>query len=70
MKIRQYIKRMAFFTLMTSILAFFQETWGQVKGDKYDNTYREVKIQHKPAKWHGMRSGLCGHPVCEKRIAC
>ena len=57
MKIRQYIKRMAFFTLMTSILAFFQETWGQVKGDKYDNTYREVKIQHKPAKWHGMRSG-------------
>ena len=57
MKIKQYIKRMASLALMVALLVPVQEAWGQVKGDKYDNTYSEVKIQHKPAKWHAMRSG-------------
>jgi len=52
-----YKKTAALFFLMVAILWPAVEAWGQVKGDKYDNTYREVKIQHKPAKWHGMRSG-------------
>ena len=67
MKIRQYIKRAATLALMVALLAPLQEVWGQaVKGDKYEDTYGQGQnrvttsdkaIQHKAAKWHGMRSG-------------
>lgn len=53
--------------LMVAALWPAAEAWGQaVKGDKYKSSYgsgrNEVTtdnktIQHKPAKWHGMRSG-------------
>ncbi len=52
--------------LMVAILAPLQEAWGQVKGDRYQSSYTygsftvttsDKTIQHKAAKWHGMRSG-------------
>lgn len=47
----------ALFFLMAAILAPVQEAWGQVTGNKYKEDYSSETIQHKAAKWHGMRSG-------------
>lgn len=67
MKITNIYKTTATLALMAAILAPVQEAWGQaVKGNKYKSSYgsggnvvttSDKEIQHKPAKWHGMRSG-------------
>lgn len=52
--------------LMVAALWPAAEAWGQVTGDRYQSSYTygsftvttsDDTIQHKPAKWHGMRSG-------------
>ena len=43
----------ALFFLMVAALWPAAEAWGQ----RYDNRYEDYTIKHKPAKWHGMRSG-------------
>lgn len=59
-------KKTATLALMVAILALPTEAWGQVKGDRYQSSYTygsftvttsDKTIQHKAAKWHGMRSG-------------
>ena len=61
-----YKKTAALIFLMVAALWPAAEAWGQVKGDRYQRFYGngwnrvttyDKKIQHKPAKWHGMRSG-------------
>lgn len=49
----------ALFFLMAAALWPAAEAWGQVKGNRYTNTYQNQKIQHKlSTKWHKLRSGL------------
>ena len=48
-----YKKTAALFFLMAAALWPAAEAWGQ----RYDNRYEDYTIKHKPAKWHGMRSG-------------
>ena len=59
-------KKTATLALMVAILVLPTGAWGQVKGDRYQSSYTygsftvttsDETIQHKPAKWHGMRSG-------------
>lgn len=61
-----YKKTAALFFLMAAALWPAAEAWGQVKGNKYESSYRSGRnevttynktIQHKAAKWHAMRSG-------------
>lgn len=61
-----YKKTAALFFLMAAALWPAVDAWGQVKGNKYESSYRSVRnevttsdktIQHKPAKWYTMRSG-------------
>lgn len=44
--------------LMVAALWPAAEAWGQVKGDKYNETNASVKITHKAAKWFDLRSGI------------
>ena len=45
--------------LMVAALWPAVEAWGQVKGNRYTNTYQNQTIQHKlSTKWHKLRSGL------------
>ena len=66
MKITNIYKTTAALALMAASLALPTGAWGQVKGDKYKSSYTygsftvttsDKTIQHKAAKWHGMRSG-------------
>lgn len=43
--------------LMVAALWPAAEAWGQeyVTGDKYNDTYADYTIKHKPAKWHKLR---------------
>ena len=61
-----YKKTAALFFLMAVALWPAVDAWGQVKGNKYESSYRSGRnevttsdktIQHKPAKWYTMRSG-------------
>ena len=61
-----YKKTAALIFLMVAALWPAAEAWGQVKGDRYQSSYTyesftvttsDKTIQHKAAKWHGMRSG-------------
>lgn len=61
-----YKKTAALFFLMAAALWPAVDAWGQVKGNKYESSYRSGRnevttsdktIQHKPAKWYTMRSG-------------
>lgn len=53
-----YKKTAALFFLMAAALWPAVDVVGQaVMGDKYDETYKDVTITHKAAKWHAMRSG-------------
>ena len=53
MKITNIYKTTAALALMVAALWPAAEAWGQ----RYDNRYEDYTIKHKPAKWHGMRSG-------------
>lgn len=54
-----YKKTAALFFLMAAALWPAAEAWGQaVMGDKYDETYKDVTITHKAAKWFDLRSGI------------
>ena len=61
-----YKKTATLFFLMVASLALPTGAWGQVEGNKYKSSYgsggnvvttSDKTIQHKAAKWHGMRSG-------------
>ena len=61
-----YKETAALIFLMVAALWPAAEAWGQVKGDRYQSSYTyesftvttsDKTIQHKAAKWHGMRSG-------------
>lgn len=51
--------------LMVAALWPATEAWGQVKGDRYNNMYKDYTIKHKPAKWHDLRSSLGISPAAK-----
>lgn len=53
-----YKKTAALFFLMAAALWPAVDAWGQVLGDKYNETNASVKITHKAAKWFDLRSGI------------
>lgn len=53
-----YKKTAALFFLMAVALWPAVDAWGQVKGNKYDETYAGETITHKAAKWFDLRSGI------------
>ncbi len=53
-----YKKTAALFFLMAVALWPAVDAWGQVTGDKYNETNASVKITHKVAKWFDLRSGI------------
>lgn len=53
-----YKKTAALFFLMAVALWPAVDAWGQVTGNKYNETYEDVTITHKAAKWFDLRSRI------------
>lgn len=53
-----YKKTAALFFLMVAALWPAAEAWGQVNGNKYNETNASVTITHKAAKWFDLRSRI------------
>lgn len=53
-----YKKTAALFFLMAAALWPAVDALGQVTGNKYNETYEDVTITHKAAKWFDLRSGI------------